>query len=383
MLKVNRSENPILVPNEKNSWESHAVFNPSVVKINGKYHMLYRAISEPIEWQGNYMRVSSIGHAVSSDGHEFIDRKQFIIPEYDWERYGCEDPRIAKVDDKYFIFYTSVSTNPPHPEGIRVSVAITKDFSKIIDKHLVTPFNAKAMTLFTEKINGEYVAILTVDTDRPPSKVAIARFSKIEDLWDRSYWEDWYKNLAIYTLPLQRRSQDQVEVGLNPIKTDKGWVLIYSYIQNYFLQNKVFGVEAVLLDLANPMLIIGKSNGHFMVPESYFEKHGAVSNIIFPTGGIQKDDLLKIYYGASDTTVCSATLSIRDLVDQIEKEEKQIPIQSVHSALHLVRFDGNPILSPIHENKWEEKAVLNCGVYQDEGSVYLLYRAMDNSLISS
>lgn len=383
MLKVLRSENPVLVPNEKNSWESYAVFNPSVVKINETYHMLYRAISDPIEWQGNYMRVSSIGHAQSSDGNEFIDRKQFIIPEYDWERYGCEDPRIVKVDDKYFIFYTSVSTNPPQAEGIRVSVAITKDFSKILDKHLVTPFNAKAMTLFPEKINGEYVVILTVDTDRPPSKVAIARFSKIEDLWNRSYWEEWYKNLAIHTLPLQRRSQDQVEVGLNPIKTDEGWVLIYSYIQNYFLQNKVFGVEAVLLDLVNPLLIIGKSNGPFMVPESYFEKHGTVSNIIFPTGGILKGDLLKIYYGASDTTVCSATLSIRDLVDQIEKEEKQIPIQSVHSALHLVRFDGNPILSPIQENKWEEKAVLNCGAYQDEKNIYLLYRAMDDNLISS
>ena len=62
MLSVKRSsKNPVLVPDEKSDWESYAVFNPSVVEANNTYHMLYRAISSPLEWQGNYMRVSSIG----------------------------------------------------------------------------------------------------------------------------------------------------------------------------------------------------------------------------------------------------------------------------------------------------------------------------------
>lgn len=383
MISVKRLEkNPILVPDDKNPWESYAVFNASVIERNNTYHMLYRAISNAREWQGDYIRVSSIGHTTSSDGLNFDQKTQFIKPEYDWERFGCEDPRVTFIDNTYVIFYTAVSTNPPAPVGIRVGVALTQDFSTITEKHLATPFNAKAMTLFPEKINGKYMAILTVDTDNPPAKIAIAQFNKISDLWDHSFWEDWYKDVAKYTIPLQRRSQDQVEVGLPPIKTDKGWIFIYSYIQNYFTQNKVFGVEAVLLDHPNPLLIQGRTNGPFMVPETYFEKHGTIPNIVFPTGGVVKGDRLRLYYGASDTTVCGADISIRQLVDQMLQGALQIPIVSVHSALHLVRFDGNPILTPIKSHKWEEKAVLNAGVLEHDGTIYLLYRAMNNGFES-
>ena len=382
MISVKRYEhNPILLPSE-NLWEESAVFNPSVVKNDNSYHMLYRALSHPREWNGDYIQVSSIGHATGIDGINFSNRAQFLTPEYDWERFGCEDPRAVFIDNTYFIFYTAISTNPPTPEGIRVGVALTKDFSSISEKHLVTPFNAKAMTLFPEKISGKYTAILTADTDKPPSKIAIAKFDSISDLWDRSFWENWYKDLAKYTLPLQRRSQDQVEVGLGPIKTDKGWVAVYSYIQNYYLPNRIFGVEAVLLDLDDPLLILGKTNGPFMVPQTYFEKHGMIPNVIFPSGGIVEDNNLRLYYGASDTTVCSADLSIKELVLQMVTGEKQISIESVHSALHLVRFDGNPILTPIQTHKWEEEAVLNPGVYKKDNTVYLFYRAMNKSFES-
>lgn len=384
MISVKRLEkNPILLPNDKNPWESFAVFNASVVEKNNIYHMLYRAISETREWQGEYLKVSSIGYSKSKDGINFDERTQFIKPEYDWERFGCEDPRVVFIDGEYIIFYTAISSNPPYPEGIRIGVAITKDFSTITAKHLVTPFNAKAMTLFPEKIDSKYTAILTVDTDNPPAKIAIAKFDKISDLWDHSFWENWKKDVANYTIPLQRRSQDQVEVGLTPFKTEKGWVFVYSYIQNYFTQNKVFGVEAVLLDLANPLLILGKTNGPFMVPETYFEKHGTISNIVFPSGGVVKGNNLRLYYGASDTTVCAADVKVDELVDQMLIGLPQIPIVSVHSALHLVRFDGNPILSPNPSNKWEEKAVLNTGVFEKDGTIYLLYRAMNDKLEST
>ncbi|MBI2621668.1 MAG: hypothetical protein HYW63_03445 [Candidatus Levybacteria bacterium] len=383
MISVKRyGGNPILVPSKDNLWESYAVYNASVIKKDGIYHMLYRAISEPKEWQSEYLRVSSIGHATSTNGLTFDNRSQLLTPQYDWERFGCEDPRVEMLEDTYFIFYTAISTNPPSPSGIKIGVALTHDFSKITERHLVTPFNAKAMTLFPQKLNGKYVAILTADTDNPPAKIAIAQFDEISNLWDKSFWTDWYQNIANYTLPLQRRSQDQVEVGLNPIKTDKGWVLVYSYIQNYFTQNKVFGLESVLLDQDNPLLILGKTNGPFMVPEAYYEKYGLIPDIIFPSGGVVKDDRLRLYYGASDTTVCSADISIKELINQTLLGALQIPIVSVHSGLHLVRFDGNPILTHIENHEWEEKAVLNPGVYEKDGKIYLFYRAMNNDFVS-
>ena len=40
------SENPIIYPNKRNSWESYQTFNPAAVLLNEKIHLLYRAIAQ-------------------------------------------------------------------------------------------------------------------------------------------------------------------------------------------------------------------------------------------------------------------------------------------------------------------------------------------------
>lgn len=47
-------------------------------------------------------------------------------------------------------------------------------------------------------------------------------------------------------LDLKRKPTDQVEVGSTPIKTKDGWLMIYSHIQNYYSESKIFGIEAIL-----------------------------------------------------------------------------------------------------------------------------------------
>ncbi len=318
MIHVKRySSNPILIPNTENPWEAYAVLNGNVVVKNNTYHMVYRAISSVQQWHDAQIRISSIGHATSTDGYVFSHRKQFIVPEYAWEQFGCEDPRVTFIDGKYYIFYTAISTNPPSPQGIRVGIAVTKDFSTIEEKHLVTPFNAKAMVLFPKKINGKYAALLTADTDNPPAKIAIVYFDQLSQLWDQPFWEEWYKNISEYTLPLVRGSNDHVEVGLVPVATEKGWLFVFSYIQNYFTQHKLFGIEAALLEKNNPLHIIKKTQEPFMVPQYYPELYGTIPNIIFPSGGLKIGNTLRIYYGASDTSICEAEVSISGVVRDI------------------------------------------------------------------
>ena len=88
MIKVQSYiNNPILLPNPGNDWESRAVFNGGVVKDEGGYHLVYRATGK----DGR----STIGVASGKDKHDFGHRKQLIKPEYDWEKYGCEDPRVT------------------------------------------------------------------------------------------------------------------------------------------------------------------------------------------------------------------------------------------------------------------------------------------------
>ena len=193
--------------------------------------MVYRALSPLIPYFHTEMNVSTIGYAESSDPIHFKDRRQLFLPEYDWEKYGCEDPRITKIGDSYYIFYTALGGFPFGPDNIKVGLAVTRDFKNIEEKHLITPFNAKGACILPDKVNGKYAVIVTANTDRPPlpSTIGIAYFDNLEDIWNTGIWNKWYSELESHKIDLLRDSSHQVEVGAVPVKTKYGWLLIHSY----------------------------------------------------------------------------------------------------------------------------------------------------------
>lgn len=374
MFTVKRSpHNPIINPIKHNPWEAFATFNWSPAEYRGTHVALYRAMSEKIYYEGNHMHISTIGAAHGPDGIHFPVREQLITPEHDWEKFGCEDPRVTKIGSTHYIFYTALSTYPFSADGIRVAVATSKDLKTIKEKHLVTPFNAKAMALFPEKINGKYAVVFSAHTDSPPAKTVIATCDRIEDLWSPEYWEEWNKDIASRSIELTHRSGDHTEIGAPPIKTSKGWLLIYSHIQHYGEEKMVFGIEAALLDLHDPRKVIGHTQGPLITSEETYEKYGQVMNIVFPSGATVKRGMLRIYYGAADTTCCLATIKLKDLLDSLE-----------HGAADrlVVRFDSNPLITP-SKNAWEKKAVFNPAAIYAKGKTHILYRAMgdDNTSV--
>ena len=109
---------------------------------------------------------------------------------------AVEDPRITYFNGKFYIFYTALSTFPFSAYGIKTAVAITKDF-KTFDKHPVSTFNAKAMALFPDLVKGKMGALITMNTDLPPAKIAVAYFDREEDMWSPYYWDELYENSRI------------------------------------------------------------------------------------------------------------------------------------------------------------------------------------------
>ena len=377
MIVKRFEENPILKPNKNQSWEARAVFNGCPIQKGRKIFLLYRAISLHHYHTAAKTRlaISNIGIAESKDGIHFSKRKRFIIPEHKWEQFGCEDPRITSINSKYYIFYTSLSSWPPQAESIKVGLAISNDLKTIKEKHLVTPFNAKAMALFPEKIGKNFWAILTINTDRPPAKICVIPFGKESDIWSEKYWQKWYRENEKYSLRLQRRPQDQVEVGAPPIKTKDGWLIIYSYIRGYFSYQRVFTVEAVLLDLKNPLNVVAKTSFPILSPEEYYEKYGIVPRVVFPSGLLLKRKKLFIYYGSADTTCSLAFTNINSLINKFIKKPA--------SLTRFKRAAENPIIEPIKNNYWETKATFNPAAIYLNGIVHILYRAMskDNTSV--
>ena len=374
MLVERFDKNPILKPKSTHSWEAQAVFNGCPIKKDGKIYLIYRALSLP-----HYhappkapLSVSNIGIAVSKDGLDFHDRRLLVVPEKAWEAFGCEDPRVTYFDGKYFIFYTALSNYPPIYEDIKIGVAVTGDLEKIEEKHLVTHFNSSAMALFPERIGNKIWAVLTVHTDRPPAHICLISFEKVEDIWDRCYWEEWYKNFEKHSLPLLRSPVDHIEVGAPPIKTRCGWVLFYSYIRKYFTSDKLFTVEAVCLDLKDPSKIIRAIKYPLLVPEEYYEKIGHVPNVVFPSGALKVKNRIYLYYGAADLVCCVAFVDLDILLGKL--------LQEIETP-KFMRAKENPIIMP--ELSWESKATFNPGAIYLDGRVHIVYRAMsqDNTSV--
>lgn len=382
MLKVSRYiKNPIFYANGENSWEANGAFNGCITQKDDLFYLLYRAQSQKQKIGNFEIELSTIGIAQSPDKINFENRRQLISPEHDWEKYGCEDPRVTKIEDKYYIFYTALSSYPPDPKSIKLALAITSDLINIDEKHLITPFNAKAMALFPEKIKDKYVAILTPNTDIPPAKIALAQFDELSSLADTDFWNGWYEDLEAHSLPILRSKSDQIELGAPPIKTDAGWLLIYSYIRNYYSASRNFAIEAVLLGLEDPSKVIGRTNGPLMVPEEDYELLGNVPNVIFPTSVVINNDDLGIYYGAADTSICLATINLSALLEEIKPSE-DFHLKTDEFKDTFIRNHHNPIISPVLEHVWESKFTLNPAAIYLGGKVHIIYRAQGEDNIS-
>ena len=374
MASVKRSpENPILMPDPTSPWQEEATYNPSVAEYGGKVHLLFRATGKRQTVDGREVEVSSIGHVSGKNGVDFSgERDRLVAPVEPWERFGCEDPRVTEFEGRFYIFYTAVSDFSAN--GIKVAVAITKDFKTIDERHLVTPFNAKAMVLFPERIGGKIAALITVNTDRPPAKICVALFDRIEDLWSKEYWDAWYAHFEEHAIAIERNDgRDQIEVGSAPLKTKDGWLFFYSYIYNYFSPPPIFGVQAALLDLEDPQKIVGEVKRPLITPEEEYEFYGRVPRIVFPSGALIKGEKVHLYYGATDTTSCVAVFKKRELLEQLVFTAKR----------QLARSDKNPIIAPIAEHAWESQATFNPAAIVAGGKVHLFYRAMgsDNTSV--
>ncbi|MDO8481645.1 MAG: hypothetical protein Q7S75_01010 [bacterium] len=371
MYVVKRNpKNPIIAPEGEHTWEAQGAFNGCPVKVGKSTYLLYRAQGSPDPLSAP-SGLSMINIAVSENDSDFKKRGQFIVPDQPWDQAGCEDPRVTFFEGRYITFYTALGGYPFNASNIRVGVALSHDLNSIDEKHLVTPFNAKAMALFPERVNGKITAVLTVHTDEPPARIAIVSCDKIEDLWDPKFWEHWHEKLPEHAINPLRRENDHAEVGSPPIRTKDGWLLLYSYTQNYFGGgDRVFGIEAVLLGENDPRMIVGRTKGPIIVPEELYERYGTTPNVVFPSGALlEKNDRLEIYYGAADSVCASASLYLPDLLDAMHPERR---------AKFSARAKKNPLIAPIAENAWEKKATFNPGVIDIDGTAHLLYRAMSD-----
>lgn len=248
--------------------------------------------------------LTSLSHfriARSTDGINFVvDEKPTILPRSKDESWGIEDPRITKIDDTYYINYTSVSEN-----GAATSLITTKDFKQYEHKGIIFAPENKDVAIFPEKINGKYYAF-----NRPvPSAIGNP------DMWmatspDLLYWGE---QEIFYKVGNASWENGRIGGGAVPFLTEKGWIKIYHAAD----KNDCYCLGAFLLDKDDPRKIIGKTAKPILTPSKDYEINGFFGNVVFTCGAIVEGETVKVYYGAADDKICLAETTINELLQMI------------------------------------------------------------------
>ncbi len=82
-------------------------------------------------------------------------------------------------------------------------------------------------------------------------------------MWSEEYWNKWYKELDKHIF-IHGDNIDRIEIGSCPLKTKDGWLLINCRIQNHASSNRIFAIEAYLLDTE-----LGQAVGYAIILETY------------------------------------------------------------------------------------------------------------------
>lgn len=290
------SPDPILSPRGDN-FESAGTFNPSVIKKDGKFVMLYRA--------QDHKGTSSLGYATSDDGVHFTRRPEpVMVAEAPYEKGGgVEDPRVQKIGSTYYLTYTgynNVDGSGPGKKDAQLCLATSKDMVHWERKGVIIPsykgkWNVKwtkSGAIVSEKINGKYWMYYLGDKQDKDQQMGVA------------YSEDlihWTEALDHPILESRAGTFDSqvVEPGPPPIILPEGIFLIYNGADD----NLLYSTGWVLFDKKDPTKVLARSQKPVFAPEKEWEKVGQVPNVVFVEGMVNEGNRWLFYYGGADKTV--------------------------------------------------------------------------------
>jgi predicted GH43/DUF377 family glycosyl hydrolase len=328
-------QNPIIVPRAEYYWESYETFNPAAFTTeDGRIHILYRAIGDN--------GISTVGYAVSEDGVTiserlpdpiYVPRESFegarvtkCSPGLNYDYFsgggcgGCEDPRITLLGDMLYMVYVAFDGYTP-PRLALTSISL-QDF---LDRKwnwkrpvLISPPGVvdKSGCIFPEKINGKFVVFHRIFPN-----ILIDFADSLEAFDGQTFLKGEHK---IGPRP-GFWDQGKLSIGAPPLKTDRGWLVIYHATSALAEQNggdARYKIGAMLLDLKDPTKVLARSKKAILEPEEWYENHGHKWGVVYPCGAAIKNGQLFVYYGGSDMVVCVATAPLEEFLDTLIDSSK-------------------------------------------------------------
>ncbi|MCI9888155.1 family 43 glycosylhydrolase [Micrococcales bacterium 31B] len=291
--------NPILRP-RGDSWESANLYNPAALVVDDQVVLLYRAHAEDI--------VSHIGIAFSDDGYTFTREDAPIMsPEHDYERFGCEDPRIAYIDGTYYLTYTGWDRRVA-----QLCLATSTDL-RTWTKH--GPLFQDFDTFKTIDPRGHNWSKAGVIVPRQIQGRWWMYFGEGNIYWatsdDLIHWTPGTPDdQPMYAPTPGSFDEDLVEIGTSPVVTDTGLLVMLTNGATRSVRPDRVDVDyrcgQIAIDPDNPTTVLARLQDPWLRPQTFEDTHGLVSNVTFVEGLVFFKGLWFAYYGQSDTTLAVA-----------------------------------------------------------------------------
>jgi len=216
------------------------------------------------------------------------------------ETYGIEDCRVALIEGRYYLTFTAVSEN-----GVGVGMISTRDWQTFKRHGMMLPPHNKDCALFEEKVNDKFWCL-----HRPSSPELGGNYIWLASSPDLDHWGN---HVCIARTRPDMWDSGRIGAGCSPIKTEKGWLIIYHGATN---KNR-YCLGAMLLDLDDPTRVIARSKSPIMEPAETYETKGFFGEVIFTNGHVVHGDEITMYYGAADEVICGAKISIQAVLTHL------------------------------------------------------------------
>jgi predicted GH43/DUF377 family glycosyl hydrolase len=282
---------PILEP-ARSGIDVAGVFNPAVIKHDGRYVMFYRA--------QDAKKTSRILRATSADGLRFErEAEPALVPEADYEKGGgVEDPRLVKIGDTFYLTYTAYDG-----KDAQLALATSTDLRRWERRGVIMPANkgrwnvhwTKSGAILDEKVNGKYWMYYMADPRGAFDQTGVA--------WSEDLLH-WTEALDRPVLGRRRGRFDSrvVEPGPPPVMTPEGILLIYNGADDQL----VYRTGWALFDAKDPTRVLARSDTPIFGPDRPWEILGQVPNVVFVEGLVREGSRWLFYYGAADTRIGAA-----------------------------------------------------------------------------
>lgn len=337
----------LMRPDRADPHEEEGVLNPAAAWApNGRLVLFPRVVAK-----GNYSRIA-VADVVIQDGVPVgVERRGIALaPDRSWERGsdhgGVEDPRVTWVAELGLYLMPYVAFGPVGPRPALATSPDLETWTRLgpiqfrYEDRLDTDLNLfpnKDLAWFPEPVPGPDGSPCLAFLHRPMFQLPGQQVQLPAGITDlrAAIWLSYVRLTDAQADPTAllrpfghrelARSETDWEIlkiggGPPPVRVDEGWLLLYHGVSGSMSDNPFepqkdvhYAAGALLLDANDPSRVLARTTTPLLSAETAEERHGIVSNVVFPTAVVEIGGSLFTFYGMADEAIGVARI---ERVDQ-------------------------------------------------------------------